>query len=178
MMSSTGKYEPLTDRMHHILVRSVMTQPVRTTSPERTLLDAAEEMREAHVSGLPVVDLHGIVVGVLSEKDIVRALHQSSGLGSARGLIDFVLAVGGIGRTALIPDVLHRLRNTKVDAVMSRRPVTVDPASTVGEAARLMNQYSVNRLPVEKEGTLVGIVTRHDVMTALFPKIPEPPRKA
>jgi CBS domain-containing protein len=72
-------------------VAEVMSELVVTVGPEARLQEAARLLREDHASGLPMVAPPHRVVGVLSERDIVRSLHQATGFDSARGLLDLLL---------------------------------------------------------------------------------------
>ena len=151
-------------------VGHVMTQLVMTTSPEANLDQAARLLRECHVSGLPVVDRDEHVVGVVSEKDLVRALHKAAGVGLPRGLLDVILG----SAPAHGPDALtvcrNRLKNTRVSEVMSRSVVSIGPDTTLLEAARIMKSHGVNRLPVlDSEQRLVGIVSSCDIVGDLSP---------
>ena len=152
------------DVLHAHLVEDVMTREPFTTRESATLLSASRTLRRRHISGLPVVDSQDRVVGVLSERDVVRELHRASGVGTLRGVIDLVLAGERAGPHNLLRDCLRHLERTPVSAAMARRLIVVEPSATLGEAAHLMRQHGVNRLPVTDEGKLVGIVTRQDLV--------------
>lgn len=153
--------------MHEKLVSDAMTRPVRFVRPEDTLLTAAGILREHHISGLPVLDSEGKLVGVLSERDIVRELHRSTGVGSPRGLLDLLLGAESAPGISTFESTRRRLENAKVEQAMSRRPATVAADDTLEEAVRLFRQYAVNRLPVLEGDVMVGILTRQDVILAL-----------
>lgn len=155
------------DRLRSCLVREATTKEVYSANVNWRRLDAAEALRAQHISGLPVVDDSDAVVGVVSEKDIVRALHESHGVGSPRGILDLILAAGGVGRTELVAEYMPRLEHGRVREARSPKPVTVDPEITLGDAARILRQYHVNRLPVLENGKLVGILTRQDILVVL-----------
>ena len=143
----------------------VMTQLVMTTSPDASLDQAARLLRECHVSGLPVIDDDERVIGVVSEKDLVRELHRAAGVGLPRGLLDIILG----SAPAHGPDALtvcqHRLKNTRVSEVMSRPVVAVGPETTLLEAARIMKTHGVKRLPVlDSERRLIGIISNADIV--------------
>ena len=145
-------------------IGQLMTQLVMTTSPDASLEEAGRLLRECHVSGLPVIDRDEHVVGVVSEKDLVRVLHQAAGIGLPRGLLDVVLG----SAPAHGPDALtvcqHRLKNTRVGEVMSRPAVSIGPETTLLEAARIMKVHGVNRLPVvDSDQRLLGIISSCDI---------------
>jgi CBS domain-containing protein len=135
-------------------VRELMTRDVATVTPDTSLRDAASVLVERSVSGVPVVGAHGEVVGVLSEADIVTR----AGGGSERsGFLNWFLEPEFTG---------EKVTAERVGEAMSSPVVTIAPDRTVHEAARLMIDEGVNRLPVVHEGTLAGILTRADIVRA------------
>lgn len=147
-------------------VRDVMTSPVISVTPETSVRDALKLMLDKRISGLPVVDDAGLLLGVVSEGDFLRR----SELGTERrrpGWLDFIL---GSGRAA--EDYAHSHGRT-VAEVMTRDVVTVSHNSPLDEAVALMEKRHVRRLPVT-DGDALGIVTRSDILRALLPKIETP----
>ena len=156
-------------------VADVMTELVVTVSPEARLEEAARLLREHHISGLPVVAPPHHVVGLLSERDIVQALHRATGLNSARGLLDLLLESAPPKGESILEVCRRQLRNARVADAMSSRVVTVDRDAPLHEAARLMRLHGVKRLPVvDAKGQLVGIVTRADVVQAVSGEVRAP----
>jgi CBS domain-containing protein len=139
-------------------IRSVMSTHVVTISPETTLRDAAARLIRYGVSGLPVVDEGGRLVGVLSEADILaKEAGTAHGASSPReGMLGWL-----IGEQ---PHVQLDAR-TVADA-MSSPALTIGPERTAREAAARMLAEGVNRLPVVESDTLVGIVSRADLVRA------------
>jgi CBS domain-containing protein len=155
------------DRLRPYQVDEVMSKPVHTAWPQESLLSAAQTMRSHHISGLPVVDPQKHVVGVVSEKDIVAALDRQVGIGHARGILDILLASYEPKRKDLLQRSVAALLNGVVKDAMSHPAVTVDSDASLGEAWRLLGRYSINRIPVVRDDTLVGILTRQDVLSIL-----------
>ncbi|MBM3694655.1 MAG: CBS domain-containing protein [Actinobacteria bacterium] len=137
-------------------VRDIMTtDPVKVTG-ETSLKEAARLMVGHRVSGLPVVDGGGRLIGIVSEGDFIR---QEAGRDRPHG-VSLLDAVFGEGE-------LQAVGAATVAEVMTRSVVTITPEATVGEAARVMGRRNVKRLPVvDLEGELVGIVSRADVVGA------------
>jgi CBS domain-containing protein len=138
-------------------VKEVMTKDVLTIGPEAPLRDVAALLVERGISGLPVCDEQRRVLGVVSEGDILykEQVQSTSRGGPLSWLVDassFESAVKAQARTA--------------GDTMTAPAVTIAPERTVAEAARLMLERSVNRLPVVKGEELVGIVTRADLVRA------------
>ena len=136
-------------------VMDLMTRDVRTVTPETSLRDAASLLARSGVSGMPVVNAEGAVVGVLSEADIV------------------VKAGGEVARSRLLgwllePDLgfEEKIKAETVGDAMSAPVVTISTKRPIDEAARRMVSENVNRLPVVEDGRLVGILTRADIVRA------------
>lgn len=139
-------------------VKDAMTADVVTVQPGTSLKEAARTLVERRVSGLPVVDAAGELVGVISEGDILvreRGEVENHGgplawLISPRQLQDF-----------------EKLDARVVGEAMTTPAITIGPERPVTAAAALMIDRGVNRLPVvDQRGTLVGIVTRADLVRA------------
>lgn len=133
-------------------VADAMSPSVITVSPETPLKDAAAVLARHQISGLPVLDGED-VVGVISEADIVT---RSTGSREPRGLLATIFG----DRPAADVGAAH------VKEAMSSPAITIAPGRPVSEAARVMVERRVNRLPVVEGARLVGIVTRADVVRA------------
>ena len=138
-----------------VRVGHVMTRDVVSVTPDTPLKDVAAALVERGISGLPVCDADGAVVGVLSEADLL--VKQGGSPERSGGLFAWLV------ETASAPD-LAKLRAHTAGEAMTSPAVTVETASPVSEAARTMVSLGVNRLPVLKDGRLVGIVTRADLV--------------
>ena len=137
-------------------VSEVMTADVVTVTPEASLKQAAALMLERGISGLPVVEEDDLVVGVLSETDILYKEHTRP---DRHGLVDLVMHYGEDPPEAKLDARLVR------DA-MTAPAVTVPPGRSVADAATMMLDLGLNRLPVVDVDQLVGIVTRSDLVRA------------
>jgi len=138
-----------------VRVGDVMTRDVVSVTPDTPLKDVAAAIVERGISGLPVCDADGAVVGVLSEADLL--VKQGGSPERSGGLFAWLV------ETASAPD-LAKLRAHTAGEAMTSPAVTVETASPVSEAARTMVSLGVNRLPVVEDGRLVGIVTRADLV--------------
>jgi CBS domain-containing protein len=139
-------------------VEDVMSRDVVTVAASTPLKEVAELLVEHGVSGLPVVDDEGGVLGVVSEGDIVA---KERGVGEPAAHSYYWL----FGPDE--HDAAKRDARTAAEA-MTSPAVTVRPQRAVAEAARLMVERGVNRLPVVVGGKLVGIVTRTDLVRAFI----------
>ncbi len=155
--------------VYNLRVRDIMTRAVVTIRRNDPLHEVTRRMRAFHVSGLPVVDAKGHVVGIVTETDVARVLGEKTGA-SPLGIL---LHETPLPRDLEDESLLNRYRSTlarvKVRYAMTPDPVTIGPRETVEAAVRLMQSERVNRLPVVEKRRLVGIVARQDVLTALLP---------
>ena len=138
-------------------VHEVMTTEVATTTPEALLKEAAVILVRRRISGMPVLDTDGRVVGVVSEADILakEGDEQKQG-GFLQWLID-----------PADPWVAARFDAVTVGDAMSAPAQTILADRTVAEAATLMLDENVNRLPVvDADGKLIGLVSRGDLVRA------------
>jgi CBS-domain-containing membrane protein len=151
-----------------IVASDIMTRDVAIVHPETTLLDALKLMASRRVSGLPVLDEHGTLVGMMSEGDVL-GWHEGFSEREARW---FDLLAEGF---ELAPDFLRQVQEQrrKIKAVMSSSPITVTEATAAREIASLMHAHGIKRVPVLRDGKLVGIVTRADLVRALVQKLGE-----
>lgn len=136
-------------------VADVMNRDVVTVAPGTLLKDVARTLVERRISGVPVVDDDGTVLGVVSEADI---LIKEQGRGGRSSLFERVLDVDTDSEKYSARDA--------ADA-MTTPALTIRPTRAASEAASLMLDRGVNRLPVvDPRGRLVGIVTRADLVRA------------
>jgi CBS domain-containing protein len=141
--------------------KDVMTTSVHAVRPHQTLREAVELMAAQHVSGLPVVDADGKVLGMVTEAD----------------LIDEHKREAAIPRTALfglypIPDAATIAAyeggmKLQVQEVMSKPAVTASEETSLHELADLMVRRHINRVPIVRGERLVGIVSRADLVRSL-----------
>ncbi len=148
------------------LVGDVMIRDVVTVAPSATLRTAALLLSHKRISGMPVVEEDGRVRGVLSEKDIVRVLQKSGGLGLPGGLFELLLEPSGARQKDMLARCHQVLDETEVKAAMTTPAQTIPPTAQTIDAIRRMVESHINRLPVVENGRLVGIVTRRDVLSA------------
>jgi len=140
--------------------QDVMTRDVITIDPNSTVLQAARLMLQHHVSGLPVVDGNGNLVGVLSEGDFLRRRETKTERRRSRWL-EFLM---GPGRIAAEYSHSH---GSKVSEVMSTDVQSVEQDTALEDIVELMERKRIKRVPVLCGGQLVGIVTRSNLMHAM-----------
>jgi CBS domain-containing protein len=138
----------------------IMTRNVISIHADEAVVDAARRMIEKQISGLPVVDPSGRVIGIVTEGDFLRR----SEIGTRRRRARWLEFLVGPGRLA---SEYVRESSRKVDDVMTRNPSTIGPDATLEEIVHLMEQRRIKRLPVVDGGKLVGTVSRANLVRAL-----------
>ena len=152
-------------RAHQIMTRSVIS-----VTPETSIVDAANIMLQRHVSGLPVIDQAGKLVGIVSEGDFIRR----SEIGTQRKRGRWLRFILGSGRSA--NDFVHE-HGRKVSEVMTSEPVTITEDAALAEIADIMERNHVKRLPVMNGDKVVGIVSRANLLqtvASLARQVPDP----
>jgi CBS domain-containing protein len=145
-------------------VSDVMTHDpivVRTGTP---LKEAVQILAERRISGLPVVDQDDKLLGVISESDL---MWQETGM-TPPAYIMFLDSVIYLQNPVTYERDLHKVLGQTVGEVMSKNPITISPEKSLKEAANIMHQKSVHRLPVVNgNGQVVGIITRGDIIRTM-----------
>jgi CBS domain-containing protein len=140
--------------------QEIMTRNVITVRGDSPLPDAIALMLDHGISGLPVVNQHGDLLGMLTEGDLLRRAE----LGTERHRPRWLEFLRGPG--ALAQEYTHAHGRT-VSEVMSPKPVVVDPDASLERVVDLMERHRIKRVPVLRQGRLVGIVSRANLLRAL-----------
>ncbi len=145
-------------------VTDVMSRDPIVVRTETPLKEAIQILAEKRISGIPVVDDVGKLVGIISETDL---MWQETGV-TPPAYIMFLDSVIYLQNPATYERELHKALGQTVGEVMSKNPVTISPEKTVKEAAQLMHDRSIHRLPViDSASQVVGILTRGDIVRAM-----------
>lgn len=145
-----------------LTVADVMTRDVITVAATMPVHEIAKLLYERHISGAPVLDDAGQVIGILSEGDLMG---HAAAVGEAGQPRSWWLRFFG-DRASRAEDYLKTHGRTAAD-VMTRNPVTVGPDATLAEVARLLEKRRIKRVPVIEKGKLVGIVSRGNLLQGL-----------
>ena len=143
--------------------RDIMTTKVISVTPDTTVEELARLLIKHHFKGVPVVDDAGKLVGVVTENDLItkeKRLHIPT---VVRILDAFIY----LESQKKFEEDLHRMVASKVGDICSRDVVTVTEDTSVTEMATLMSDKGVQILPVVKEGKMVGIVGKEDILRAV-----------
>jgi acetoin utilization protein AcuB len=132
-----------------MIVRELMTGAVITAPPWTPILDARNLMMKDRIRHLPVTDVAGRLLGIITDRDIRLNLPSRA--------------------TSLsVWEINHLLSKLTVDEVMTQAVITVGPDRPAREAAQLMVDHQIGALPVEDGGRLIGIVTETDLLRAFI----------
>lgn len=138
--------------------KDVMTSPVVTVRPGTPVREVSGLMLEHRISGLPVVDEDGRLVGIITESDLLQKASGPSPLER--------LAFLRPEQAQELDQHLRRYEAKVASEMMTRPVVTAEETTSLRELARLMADRRINRVPIVRDGHVVGIVTRHDILKA------------
>jgi CBS domain-containing protein len=138
----------------------IMTPGVISADPDATVLQAARYMLQHHISGLPVIDKTGALVGILSEGDFLRRRETHTDRRPSRWL-EFLM---GPGKLAAQYTHTH---GSKVSEVMTTKVHAITEDTPLEKIVELMERYRIKRVPVLRRKKVVGIVTRANLMHAM-----------
>jgi len=126
-------------------VAELMQRNVKTVESHASLAEAIVSLADAHISGMPVVDGAGQVIGVLSTTDVLTAEAEVDDAAARQALFE----------------------NTAVRDIMTPRPFTIAPSEDIREAARQMLYADVHRIFVAEGGQVVGVISTTDIVRAV-----------
>ena len=126
-------------------VAELMQRSVKTIGSYASVAEAIVSLADGHISGMPVVDTAGAVIGVLSTTDVLAAEAEVDDASGRQNLLE----------------------NTAVREIMTPRPFTIEPGENIREAARQMLYGDVHRLFVAEGDKLVGIISTTDIVRSV-----------
>lgn len=138
----------------------IMTRQVVSVNPQDSVLHAVRLMLQRKISGLPVIDDAGELVGLVTEGDFLRRVETGTQRQRPRWL-EFLLGPGKIANEYV------KASGGKVGEIMTADPITITEDTPLEEAVRLMEKHRIKRLPVLRGGKVVGIVSRANLLHAL-----------
>lgn len=135
-----------------LTVRDIMTDRPMTVAPDTDLQDAARDMVRLGVGGLPVVDAGGLLIGMVGERELLQSL---------TGYLQ-----GGRGEGPRSPGV--PAPRPTVREAMTRQVLCVSPDQPIADVSSMMTNKDVDRVPVVRDGRIVGMLTRGDIVRKLL----------
>lgn len=146
-----------------LLARDIMTREVISVGPEEKVENVAQLLVDHKISGIPVVDAEHRILGIITEKDLMIKAGELK-VPFYITLFDSIIFLENPIR---FNNNLKKYTAYRVKDAMTRKVVTIEEEAPVTEAVNLMQKNNINRLPVVRNGKLVGIVTRNDILKSL-----------
>lgn len=147
-----------------MLATKVMRSSFATIRPTTMLCEAVRLLLRTNQRGLPVLDKDGMLVGIVSEGDLLHRDELGVSVPSGNWLEELLeIEEGGPAR--------ERMRTRSVAAIMTKDPVCVDENATVNDVISVMDRRGVAQVPVVSAGKVVGIVSRFELIAALERKL-------
>jgi len=140
-------------------IKEIMTRDVITISPDASLKEVGELFKTKRISGTPVVDCEGNIVGIITLTDLLRILDQ------IYGWKEMEKKDAGLKCSKIYEE---EKKEAKVKNIMTKHVLTIAEDETIDEVMKLMFERGVHSLPVVKDGRLVGIVGKRDLVNACF----------
>lgn len=147
-------------------VKEIMREPVIVVNEDQTLEEAAKLMLKKNVGGLPVVNIQGKLVGIITESDFSAKEHAIpfSRIYAPRLFGEWMSREG-------VEKAYQAARTITVKEIMTRSVITVKEDDLLAEVVTKMLEYHVHRIPVVRGGKPVGIVSRHDLLRLVRERI-------
>ncbi|MBQ8373246.1 MAG: CBS domain-containing protein [Candidatus Methanomethylophilaceae archaeon] len=148
-----------------------MTTQLVTLQPTDTVKKAAIKFAVDNISGAPVVDNRNHLLGILSENDILNTILKYQLVLDDENH-DSVMLTYSMDSPTETDDILKKvseeISNIEVSAIMTRTVLTTTPDTTIMEVLKAMIEMKVNRVPVVEKGVVIGIISRGDIIFALY----------
>jgi CBS domain-containing protein len=149
-------------------VADLMTREPILARSEMSVKEAIKILADRRISGLPVVDENDLLIGIISETDL---MWQETGA-TPPAYIMVLDSVIYLENPSRYEQELHKALGQTVGEVMSREPVSIAPEKSVQEAAKLLHERNIHRLPVvDPAGKVIGILTRGDIVRAMVAEL-------
>ena len=132
-----------------MLVGKRMSHPVITIGPETPMLEALELMHKEHIRRIPVVDKHGNLIGIITERQLLKASPSDA-------------------TTLDVYEMRGMMEKVKIEELMAHQVISVGEDTPIEEAARIMADKKIGGLPVVKDNKVVGIITETDLFKILL----------
>jgi len=146
-----------------LTAKDIMTKDVVTVTPDTSIEELSTLLVSNEISGAPVVNAEGAIVGMVTENDLIsrnKRLHIPT-------VVSFLDAVIYLESSKKFSDDVKRLTATKVGDICAKKVVTITEDTTLTDIATIMSEKKVHLLPVVTSGKVVGIVGKRDVVKAV-----------
>lgn len=148
----------------NIIAADIMSTELITATPDMGVRELAELFTQHKISGAPVVDSDGNLVGIVSQSDLV-AQNKKLHIPTAVTIFDWVIYLEGLDK---FKNEMNKIAGTTVEDIMTRKVVTVKPDTALEDIATLMTEKKVHTIPVLDGGRLVGVIGRLDIIRSVL----------
>ena len=145
-------------------VSDLMTKNVITIPQNATIEDVVKILSSNRISGAPVVDDNGVVIGIISEGDLLYR-EISPRLPDAINVLDAIIFYSGIKKHN---EGFKKILAGQASDIMTREVISVEEDTEITEVARLMLKHNIKRIPVISDNKIKGIISRADVIRKLL----------
>ena len=142
--------------------KDIMTKEVITVKPETTIEELARLLMKQQISGAPVVDDNGKIVGIVTENDLISK-NSRLHIPTILRLFDAYIPLG----TSKMESDVRKMAASTVEDICTKEIITVDEEASVEYIATIMTEKRIHILPVVREGKLVGIVGKKDLIKGI-----------
>jgi CBS-domain-containing membrane protein len=153
-----------------MIAADVMVRDVKTVRPGTSVAEAAHLMAQNDISALPVVDDHGRLVGIISEADLLLREEIATDVRRPRW-------IEAITPAATLGAEYAKSHGKQVKELMSEDVITAKEDTPLAEIAAILERHRIKRIPITRDGALVGIVSRANLIQALASASPEPSKQ-
>lgn len=142
--------------------KDIMTKDVITVKPTTTVEDFARILMKHGISGAPVVDDNENLMGIVTENDLIRK-NSRLHIPTILRLFDAFITIG----TSKLEVEIKKMASSTVGEICTRNVITVSDETSMEDVATIMTEKNVHLLPVLKEGKLVGIIGKKDIIKGI-----------
>jgi len=146
-----------------MIAKDIMKTDVITVSEDTTIKEIAQILTDNKISGVPVVNQEGKLVGIVTEGDL---LHKEANprIPKFFGILGAMIYLGGIDQ---YKEDFKKLAASKASEIMTTEVITVSKNTEIGAIATLMVEHNIKRIPVIENGKIIGIVSRADIIRTI-----------
>lgn len=145
-------------KLKRIIAEDIMTDGVEVVKPDMNVSQVAHLMLRKRISGYPIVDDDGAVVGIVTLTDLFILMNKMSK----------TTIVSADDQSDALCKRIAECKNMPIADIMSKTVITIAPETTIAEIIDAVVKWGVHTFPVMKDGKLIGIVGRHDILNATY----------
>ncbi len=142
--------------------KDIMTKNIISVSPSTTIEELARLLIEHTISGVPVVDNEGRIQGIITQNDLISK-NSRLHIPTIVRLFDAYITLG----TSKLENDIKKMAATTVGDICTKEVITIDEEASVEQIATVMTEKKIHLLPVVKEGKLIGIIGKKDIIKAI-----------